>query len=161
MTGPERTLSLPTIVGTLRSFLVQSGGEHAVLALDQGDDAPTALVELGRRGSVEISEGEDTVVIPDPAHLAAESLPLPDVRPMPPLDVDAISGEVRGPIGAFDHLGRAVRDLAALFPGRSAVTVTFASANPELPLTLAARRGEPLALQLGEVIFELPEGWPR
>jgi hypothetical protein len=55
------------------------------------------------------------------------------------------------------HLARAVLALAALFGGRSVATADFATRNPELPITIAAREGEPLVLAAGDRRFVLPD----
>lgn len=156
----EHSLTLGTVVATLRAFVERAGAESAVLVLDQGDDLAPAVVDCPAQGAVEISEGAEGIVLERPDALAGEPLAVPDVRSFSPFDVDVESGQVSGPLGALDHLGRAVRDLAALFPGRSAVTVTFASSDPAAPLSLAARRGEPMVLALGEEQFDPPAGWP-
>jgi hypothetical protein len=38
--------------------------------------------------------------------------------------------------------------------------VTFATGDAETPLTIAARRGDPLVLALGEEQFAMGSGWP-
>jgi hypothetical protein len=54
-----------------------------------------------------------------------------------------------------------VRELAELFPGRSVVSVVFATTDPEIPLQIAARGGDPIVLALGEEQYEMAAGWPR
>jgi hypothetical protein len=46
--------------------------------------------------------------------------------------------------------------LARAFGGRSVATADFATRDPELPLTIAAREGEPLVLAAGDRRFLLP-----
>jgi hypothetical protein len=53
-----------------------------------------------------------------------------------------------------------VRELADAFPGRSVLTVTFATSDPDTPLHVSARRGDPLVLGLGEEQFEMDPRWP-
>ena len=91
----------------------------------------------------------------------AEHLPLPHVHSFPPLEVDAARAEVTGPVGAVAHLAGAVRELAGSLPGRSVLTVEFETTDPQAPLTIAARAGEPVVLVLGEQQFEMPTGWPE
>ncbi len=60
----------------------------------------------------------------------------------------------------LDHVGRVVRDSALALPGRSVLTVGFATTAEDVPVYLTARAGEPLVLSLGDDEYELPEGWP-
>lgn len=145
---------------TLRAFVAAAGAQEATLLLDQGDDVAPLVVECPAAGPVTLSEGEDVVQL-DVARLAAQPLPLPQVRALPPFEVDVVRAEITSPLGGVEHHARAVRELAAAFPGRSVLAVTFATTDPDTPLQLAARRGDPLVLALGEEEqFELPAGWP-
>ena len=47
--------------------------------------------------------------------------------------------------------------LARAFGGRSVATVDFATRDPELPVTIAAREGERLVLAAGDRRFVLPD----
>jgi hypothetical protein len=40
------------------------------------------------------------------------------------------------------------------------LTVSWETTDPDVPLTIAARGGEPLVIALGAQPFPLPEGWP-
>jgi len=83
------------------------------------------------------------------------------VRELPPFEVDAVRAEITAPLGGVEHHARAVRELAEAFPGHSVVSVQFATTDPLLPLTIAARAGDPLVLALGEdEQFEMAPGWP-
>ncbi len=53
-----------------------------------------------------------------------------------------------------------MRDLIALFPGRSVLTATFPTTDHETPFHLAVRGGEPIIAALGKQQFEMPPGWP-
>lgn len=147
------------IVVTLRAFTRAAGAFATLLVLDQGDATPPLVVECPASGPVQLSEGEDIVQL-DPDLLAATPLPLPAVRALPPFDVDRARAEITAPLGGIEHHGRAVRELAALFPGRSVLTTTWETTDEETPLHLAARTGEPLVLVLGEEQFDLGAGWP-
>lgn len=151
---------LPAIVATLRGFAGRSGARRVVLALDQGGSLPTAVVDCPADGPLEIAEGDEVRLIERPDALAGEPLGEPHVHALPPFEVDAQTGELRGVLGGLDSYGRAVRELALLFPGRSAVTVEWGTTDPGISLSLAARGSEPMALALGEAQFELPEGFP-
>ncbi len=144
---------------TLRAFVVAAGALEATLLLDQGAEVPPLVVECPAAGPVTLAEGEEIVQL-DADRLAADPLPLPDVRSLPPFEVNAVRAEVTAPLGGVEHHARAVRELADAFPGRSALVVTFATTDAETPLRLAARRDEPMVLALGEEQFEMGAGWP-
>ena len=144
---------------TLRSFAVASGAFSVLLALDQGEELAPLVVECPAEGPATLSEGEDAVQV-DAARLAAPPLLLPEVRALPPFDVDALRAEVTAPLGGVEHLARAVRSLAELFGGRSVVTAAWETSDPDAPLHLSARVGEPMVLGLGDEQFEMGASWP-
>ena len=145
---------------TLRAFVSASGALEATLLMDQGESAPPLGIECPAAGPLLLGEG-DAVVQLDAARLAATPLPLPEVKALPPFEVDAVRAEITAPLGGVEHQARAVRELAQAFPGRSVLALTFATTDPETPLTIAARAGEPVVLSLGEdEQFEMPAGWP-
>ncbi|MFL5956540.1 MAG: hypothetical protein ACJ756_03730 [Solirubrobacterales bacterium] len=137
--GPEQHAA------TLRAFVAAAGAAGAMLVLDLGPDAPPLLVDVA---AGEVASGE-----PAPG-------PIPHVHPLAPPDVDAERAELTAPMGAIAMAARAVRELAGGYPGRSVLTVQWATTDADVPLTIAARRGEPLVIALGEQPFPLPEGWP-
>jgi hypothetical protein len=160
MTSPDDARErIAQLVATLRDFVAAAGAFSAVLLLDQGEGIAPLLVECPAGGPATLSEGEDVVAL-DAARLAAAPLPLPEVRALPPFDVDALRAEVVAPLGGVEHLARAVRELAEAFPGRSVLTVTFATSDPDTPLHLSARTGDPMVLSLGEETFEMDPRWP-
>ena len=122
---------------------------------------PVLVVECPAVGPVLLSEGEDVVQL-DADRLAAAPLPLPEVRALPPFEVDAVRAEITAPLGGVEHHARAVRELAEAFPGRSVLAVEFATTDVETPLTIAARERRPVVLALGgEEQFEMAPGWPQ
>jgi len=137
-----------------------AGAVSAVLLLDQGEALPPLLVDCPAAGPATLSEGEASVQL-DPDRLAAAPLPLPAVRALPPFEVDALRAEIAAPLGGVEQLARAVRELAVGFPGRSVVTATFATNDPEAALSLTARADDPMVVGLGEAQFEMPAGWPE
>jgi hypothetical protein len=148
------------IAATLRAFVHASGALEVTLLLDQGDEVAPLVAECPAAGPLLLAEGEDVVQL-DADRLAAAPLPLPEVRALPPYEVDALRAQVAGPLGGVEHHARAVRELAELFPGRSVLSVAFATTDVETPLTIAARAGDPLVLGLGaEEQFEMPPDWP-
>jgi hypothetical protein len=84
--------------------------------------------------------------------------PLPDVRPAPPtaISFDPETGELEAPLGVVATLGRAVLGLAEAFGGRSVATADFRTREPDLPLTIAAREGDPLVVAAADRRFVLP-----
>jgi hypothetical protein len=137
--GPEQHAA------TLRAFVAAAGAAGAMLVLDLGPDAPPLLVD--------VAAGEAGPDEPAPG-------PIPHVHPLAAPDVDAERAELTAPMGAIAMAARAVRELAGYYPGRSVLTVQWATTDADVPLTIAARRGEPLVIALGARPFPLPEGWP-
>jgi len=151
---------LAQVAVTLRRFVHAAGALEATLLLDQGAELPVLVVECPAVGPVLLAEGEDVVQL-DADRLAAEPLLEPAVKALPPFEVDAVRAEITSPLGGVEHHARAVRELAGAFPGRSVLSVAFATTDVETPLTIAARTGDPLVLALGEgEQFEMPPGWP-
>jgi hypothetical protein len=156
----EAREQIAQIAVTLRAFVHAAGALEATLLLDQGADVPPLVFESPAVGPVLLAEGEEVVQL-DADRLAAAPLQLPEVRELPPFEVDAVRAEITGPLGGVEHHARAVRAVAELFPGRSVLSVQFATTDVETPLTIAARAGDPMVLALGEEEqFEMAPGWP-
>jgi len=155
-----QVLELASVAATLRELVERAQAARAILLLDRGGDAAPLLVEVRPGGVAEVTEGESSRVLDASVIDEAPPLPLPELRGFAPMELDVSAGSLTGPLGALDHLGRAVRDTATLFPGRSVLTVGFATTDAELPLFLAAREGEPMVMALGDAQYELPEGFP-
>jgi hypothetical protein len=85
---------------------------------------------------------------------------LPEVRvaPSSALGVDLERGELEAPLGTVAHLAEVVLALARTAGGRSVATAEFPTRDPELPLTIAARDGEPVVLSVADRQFRLPDG---
>jgi hypothetical protein len=119
------------------------------------DGDPPAVVECARLRAVVINDDQGRRELP---HDAAADLPLPELPPMHRigrLEVDAQDGVVAGLIGGLELVGRAVRDLAGLLPGRSVVAADYETTDPQTPLGIAGRAGEPLVVLIGEEEFAL------
>lgn len=161
MTPPveEARERIAQLAVTLRTFVHESGALEATLLLDQGSEVPPLVVECPAVGPVLLGEGEEVVQL-DADRLAAQPLPLPDVRALPPFEVDAVRAEITAPLGGIEHHARAVRALVDVFPGRSVLSVTFATTDVETPLQIAARTGDPIVLALGDEQFEMASSWP-
>lgn len=145
-------------VATVRAFAERSGALRVVLLVD-GGDGPATMLDCALGGDVELTEEHAAFRLPAAAAAGAEPRPLPELRPPPPtaLAIDPDSGELEAPLGAVANLGRAVLGLAAVFGGRSVATADFATRDPALPITIAARVGEPLVLAAGDRRFVLPD----
>jgi hypothetical protein len=143
-------------LATLQDFATRTGAGHVVALLDQGDDAPPVLVERLEDGVLQVTEDADPVAAeadPDVAPLA-----LGELRAVPARAVtaDPETGELAAPIGSVQLLADSVLALARAFGGRSVATATFATRDPEMPLTVAAREGDPIVLDIGGRQFALP-----
>jgi hypothetical protein len=143
-------------LATLEDFAARTGAERVVALLDQGDAAPPVLVERLEDGALQVTEDADPVAAaPDPV---AAPLALGDLRPVPAsaMSADPQTGELAAPIGSVQLLADQVLALARAFGGRSVATATYATRDPELPLTVAAREGDPIVLDIGGRQFALP-----
>jgi hypothetical protein len=151
---------LAEAVATVRAFASASGAERVVLIVDRGEGRPAAMVEGDEQGAVEASEGDERWAIAARSPAGAPPLALPSLRPPPPSAIafDADSGELEAPIGAVGNLAAAVLALAEAFGRRSVASVDFPTRDPEQPLTIAARSGEPIVVAAGDRRFELPPG---
>jgi hypothetical protein len=149
----------PRAVATVRGFAAAAGAQRVVALIDQGDERHAVMVESEPDGTITVTEGEQSSAVPADAPVAATPLPLPHVHAVPAsaIAVDLESGQLSGPVGAIPLLGRALLDLARTFGGRSVATADFATSDPEQPITIAAREGEPVLLAVGEERFVLPE----
>jgi hypothetical protein len=147
-------LRTSVLVATARDFAERAQAARVVLLVDRGDGRPATMLEW-EDGSIELVEDGVPVLPPDEDDLP---LPLGDLRPPPAtaVHVHAEAGELHAPVGAIGHLADVLLDLAAALGGRSVATAEWATADPELPLTLAARAGEPVIVALGDEQFELP-----
>ena len=146
-------------VATVRAFARQAGALRVVLLVDSGDGSAATMLDCGADGALELAENESRWSVPAGTPVAAPARPLPELRPPPAsaLTIDADSGEIEAPLGVVTNLARAVLGLATAFGGRSVATADFATRDPEMPITIAAREGEPLVLAAGDRRFVLPD----
>jgi len=141
------------VLATVHDFAARAGAERVVVLLDS--DPPLVVERLGD-GTMQVTEGEATrSAAPAPGTAA---LPLPDLRAVPAsaLSADPETGELAAPLGSVQLLADSVLALACALGGRSVATATFPTRDPELPLTLAARAGEPVVLDIAGRHFTLP-----
>jgi hypothetical protein len=149
---------LAQAVATVRAFQSAAAAERVVVLIDRGEDRPATMVEGAPTGAVAIVEDGEALEIQPATPPGAAPHPLPDLRPAPPsaIAMDPDTGELEAPLGTVQNLARGVLALAAAFGGRSVASVDFATRDPALPMTIAAREGEPLVVAAGESRFELP-----
>lgn len=142
-------------IATVRAFLERSEALRVVLLVDR---EPPAMLDGAPGGAIELTDEGEPYDVPAAMPVPAPPRALPEIRPAPSsaLRADPITGELAAPIGAIANLGHAVLGLARAFGGRSVATAEFATHDPDLPMTIVAREGEPLLLAVGEGRFELP-----
>ncbi len=146
-------------VATVRAFARRAGALRVVLLVDSGDGSAATMLDCGADGTLELAEHEDRWSVPAGTPVSAQPRLLPELRPPPSsaLSIDPGSGELEAPLGVVANLARAVLGLATAFGGRSVATADFATRDPDLPITIAAREGEPLVLAAGDRRFVLPD----
>jgi hypothetical protein len=144
---------LAVVLATVNDYADRAGAERVVVLLDA---EPPLIVERREDGALEVTEGEEAKPAAAPAGVAA--LPLPEMRPVPPsaLTADPETGELAAPLGAVQQLVDSVLALARALGGRSVATATFATRDPETRLTVAAREGEPVVLDIAGRHFIFP-----
>jgi len=150
--------SLEVALATVQAFAEQAGAERVVVLLDGGEDALPVIVERFEDGGLQVTEGESARVAAPDAGVAP--LPLRGLRAVPAsaLTADPETGELAAPLGSVQLMADSVLALACALGGRSVATATFATRDPDLPLTVAAREGEPVVLDLAGRHFALPPG---
>jgi hypothetical protein len=151
---------LAEAVATVRAFAAASGAERVVLLVDRGADRDATMIEGDELGTIEITEDGDVTTVEPTTPPGAAPRPLPELRPAPAsaMALDADTGELEAPLGAVANLAQGVMALAAAFGGRSVASVDFPTRDPEQPITIAAREGDPVIVAAGEHRFELPPG---
>jgi hypothetical protein len=147
------TAELDVVLATVQDFAERGGAERVVVLLDA---EPPLVVERREDGSLEVTEGERTR--PAPSSLGVAPLPLGELRPVPAsaLTADPETGELAAPLGTVRLLVDSVHALARALGGRSVATATYATRDPGTPLTVAAREGEPVVLDIGGRQFTFP-----
>ena len=149
MTAPAE---LEVVLATVEDFAARAGAERVVVLLDV---EPPMMVERTDDGALQLTVGEETRAAPP---RGAAPLALPDLRAVPAtsLSADPETGELAAPLGAIQHLVDSVLALAGALGGRSVATATFGTRDPDAPLTVAARAGEPVVLDIAGRQFMFP-----
>jgi hypothetical protein len=150
---------LDPVVVALREFLHRAGALLVEAVVDRGPLAEAAFVSCGRNTPVEVAEGERLVHLPhavplDPPPEAA--IPVPDVKQLPPIEVDPDAMTLTGPLGGVQYVAEGVEKLAGAIGGRTVVVAYLPTLGVDEPLGIAARPGEAPVLMLGEEQFLLP-----
>lgn len=154
--------ALDTIVVTLREFLHHSGAIRAAALLPPASaEDPPSLVDCSRLAPIEVTTDGRTVHLPHALELDAQPLPVYDVKLLPPFEVHPQDGRIAAPLGGVEHYGYAVRSLAQTLGAGAVALITFNTDNPEAPLSLTARVGDPIVLSLGDEEYEMEPGWPE
>jgi hypothetical protein len=142
-------------IATARAFLQRARANRVVL-LVHTPDGETAMLDATPDG-VEITEGDAVAFIPATAAVPAQPRALPEIRPTPAtaIQIDTVTGELAAPLGTVDHLAEVTLALAKTFGGLTVATAEFATHDPDVPITFAAREGERVVLQAGDELYEL------
>ena len=143
-------------IATVRTFQAKANALRVVL-LVQTPQGETVMIECDDDATIEVTEGDATAVIGADAAIPAVARALPDIRPTPAtaIHIDPGTGELAAPLGTIDHLAEITLALAQAFGGRTVATAEFATHDPNLPITFAAREGEPVVLAAGDEQYEL------
>jgi hypothetical protein len=154
--------ALDVVVATMREFLHRSGAVRTVAVVDREPGEGPVVIDCGRLQPIEVDYGDHVVHLPHSIELDVEPADLPEVRLLPPFEVDAAQAEIAAPVGGVAHLAAAVRDLAAALGGRNVAMAQFATNDPQAPLAITARAdgSEPIVLALGEDEFPMEPDWP-
>ncbi len=150
---------LDAVVVALREFLHRAGALLVEAVVDRGPLAEAAVVSCGRNTPIEVTEGDRHVHLPhavalDPPPEAA--IPVPDVKQLPPLEVDPTALTVTGPLGGVQHVADGLARLAGAIGGRTVAVAYLPTLGTDEPLGIAARPGEPPILTIGDEQFALP-----
>jgi hypothetical protein len=143
-------------VATAREFAREARALRVVLLIDRGTETPL-MVDVDADGEVEVTDGETVATIPADAPIPPPAGPLPDVRAIPAtaISVDLVTKELAAPLGAIEHVADALTQLARGLGRRSVATAELATSDPDTPITLAAREGEPAILAVGDEEYTL------
>ena len=171
VTYPQPAWHHPTVLGDVEDARHGAGrgdrprvrralGALRVVLLVDGGDGGTDDDRLRADGALELTEDEDRATVP--ADTPVERRAAAAARPAPAAADrardrsrdrrDSRRRWARSPTSAGGVLA-----LARAFGGRSVATADFATRDPELPVTIAAREGEPLVLAAGDHRFVLPD----
>ncbi len=152
---------LDAVVVALREFLHRTGALLVEAVVDRGPLTEAVLVSCGRNTPVEVVDGDRTVHLPhgvalDPPPEAA--IPVPDVKQLPPIEVDPSALTLTGPLGGVQHVAEGLGRLAGAIGGRTVAVAYLPTLGVDEPLGIAARPGEDPVVTLGDELFAIPAG---
>jgi hypothetical protein len=150
-------VDLDRCIALARELLHQTGALQVSILLDPGDDGgEPGAVRAVRLGAIHVIDADGNErELPHSAASEVVLPPLPHMQQLPAMDVDAAQGQVTGTIGGLQLLADAVSAIAALAGGRSVVAAEYETTDPQRPLGIAARAGEPVVVLLGDDEFVL------
>lgn len=124
------------------------------------EGSPTTIVGLEPHGPLLIDRPEGVVEVPHHELPAGQEpdVPMPEtpeLGPYPPFELRP-DGEIAGMIGALDGLAAALERMAAAIGGEAVVACDLTTNDPERPLGVVARGGEPVVVLIGDDSYELP-----
>ena len=144
---------LAVVLATVQDFADRGGAERVVVLLDA---EPPLMVERREDGALEVTEGEQAATAEPPRGRRAAAAGRPAAGAGERADRGPETGELAAPLGTVQLLVDSVLALARALGGRSVATATYATRDPALPLTVAAREGEPVVLDIGGRQFTFP-----
>jgi hypothetical protein len=151
-------VDLDRSIALARELLHRTGALQVSILQDPGDEGgePGAVRAVRLAGIQVVDASGAERELPHGAAGDVVLPPLPEMKQLPAMDVDAIEGQVTGAIGGLQMLADAVAGVATLAGGRSVVAADYETTDPDRPLGLAARVGEPVVVLLGDDEFVLP-----
>lgn len=148
MSDPQLDLT----IALAREVLHQTGALRVSAALDR---LAPAIVECERLEAVVVRDAAGERALPHDAAADIDLPELPLMRQLPAFGVSGTEGEVSGVLGGLEMLAEALREIAGLLGGASVLAADFETDDPERPLGLAAREGEPVVVLIGEDEYEI------
>lgn len=144
-------------IALARELLHRTGALQVSILLVPGEDggAPGAVRAVRLGGILVVDADGNERELPHSAASDVVLPPLPEMKQLPAMDVDAAAGQVTGTIGGLHLLADAVSGVAALVGGHSVVAADYETTDPARPLGLAARVGEPVVVLIGDDEFVL------
>ena len=135
----------PEAIATARAFLERSGATRVVLLLDRGDGSATMIDATAE--ATEVTEHNESTVIPAEQAASVAPRPLPDIRPTPPsaISIDVESGQLHAPLGTVEHLAETL-----LASGKDAVGAQLRLCPARLAQRQRGRRAKQLLRDVAE-----------
>lgn len=153
-TNLEPNISVAAYIS--RELLHQTGALRVSIAVEATPKGSAAVVEARRDNTIQIYEEDRERQFDQSIHFDHETaITFPDIRQLPPFDVQQETGTVTGTIGGLHHLVDAMQKLVAQLPSRSVLAAEFETTTPQLPIGISCRCDEPAVIMIGDELFEL------